>query len=101
MRKQTCNCHPYSPFHWAHLPGLSIFMEDQFFRAKGAKGMTASQIASVAVEDQRKVGKNVGSINKLGTQTKEKELAMIAYKQYGTYSRAHPNVKPTLNKHEL
>jgi len=35
MKKQTCNCHPYSPFHWAHNPQPSIFMQIQSFRAKG------------------------------------------------------------------
>jgi len=33
--------------------------------------------------------------------TKEKELALIAYKQFGIYSRAHPNIKPSKNKHEI
>jgi hypothetical protein len=42
-----------------------------------------------------------GSIINLGKTTKQKELALIAYKQFGIYSRAHPNVKPTLNKHEV
>jgi hypothetical protein len=95
-----CKCHPDSPFHWAHNPRPSLFAQDQLFKAKGADGLSTSQIASVAVEDQRKVGKNVGSIKNLGAQTKEKELALIAYKQFGTYSRAKPNIKPTLNKHE-
>jgi hypothetical protein len=26
---------------------------------------------------------------------------VIAYKQFSIHSRAHPGVKPTLNKHEL
>ena len=30
----------------------------------------------------------------------EKELAVIAYKQFGIFSRAKPNVKPSPNKHE-
>jgi len=96
-----CNCHPNSPFHWASNPHPSIFMQDHYFRAKGADGLTTSQIASVVVEDQRRVGKMSGSIANLGKATKEKELAMIAYKQFGIYSRAHPNIKPSKNKHEL
>jgi hypothetical protein len=29
-----------------------------------------------------------------------KEETLIAYKQFGIYSRAHPLSKPSLNKHE-
>jgi hypothetical protein len=36
MKKQTCNCHPDSPFHWRHNPRPSIFLQDVAFRAKGA-----------------------------------------------------------------
>lgn len=96
----TCKCHPNSPFLWASNPRDSIFMQDQHFRAKGTEGRSGSQIASAFVEVQRDMGKMVGSIPNLGKQTKEKELALLAYKQFGIYSRAHPNVKPTLNKHE-
>ena len=97
----NCNCHPNSPFHWAHNPRPSIFMQDHIFRAKGESGMTTSQLASVVVSEQRREGKMTGSIANLGRPTKEKELALIAYKQFGIYSRAHPNIKPTKNKHEL
>jgi len=97
----NCNCHPDSPFHWAHNPRPSIFMKDHQFRAKGESGMTTSQLASAVVEDQRKEGKMTGSIANLGRATKEKELALIAYKQFGIFSRAKPNVKPSPNKHEL
>jgi hypothetical protein len=78
-----------------------MFMKDHTFRAKGDSGMTTSQIASLVVQDQRKIGKMTGSIANLGRASKEKELAVIAYKQYGVYSRAHPNIKPTNNKHEI
>ena len=96
-----CNCHPDSPFHWASNPRDSMFMKDHTFRAKGDTGMTTSQISSALVEDQRKLGKMSGSIANLGRVTKQKELALIAYKQFGIYSRAQPNVKPSPNKHEL
>ena len=96
-----CKCRPDSPFHWAHNPRPSMFMQDVAFRAKGDSGMTTSQRASAVVEDQRKLGKMTGSIANLGRVTKEKEQALIAYKQFGIYSRAHPHVKPQLNKHEL
>jgi hypothetical protein len=96
-----CKCHPDSPFLWASNPRDSMFMKDHTFRAKGVDGKSAAQIASDFVESQRQIGKNVGTIKKLGSQTKEKELALIAYKQFGIYSRANPNVKPQLNKHEV
>jgi len=96
-----CNCHPLSPFLWASNPRDSMFMKDHTFRAKGDSGMTTSQISSALVEDQRKLGKMSGSIANLGRVTKEKELALIAYKQFGIYSRAHPNIKPSKNKHEI
>jgi hypothetical protein len=78
-----------------------MFMKDHTFRAKGDSGMTTSQISSALVEDQRKLGKMSGSIANLGRATKQKEQALIAYKQFGIYSRAHPNIKPTKNKHEI
>jgi hypothetical protein len=35
-----CNCHPYSPFHWAHNKQPSIFARDPAFRAKGIAATT-------------------------------------------------------------
>lgn len=40
MKKQTCTCHPNSPFHWAHNKQPSIFMQDAAFRAKGTAAST-------------------------------------------------------------
>jgi len=68
-----CNCHPYSPFHWARNPQPSIFANDVAFRPK-----------------KQQVYENL---------TQEENL--IAYKQFSIHSRAHPSVKPTQNKHEL
>lgn len=68
-----CKCHPYSPFHWDREPRDSIFLKDPFFRPK-----------------------NVKTYDNL---TKEENLT--AYKQFSIHSRAHPKVKPQLNKHEL
>jgi hypothetical protein len=59
-----CKCHPDSPFHWAHNPRPSIFLQDPIFRAKGA-------------------------------------MVSTDYRAFGIYSRAKPNVKPFLNKHEV
>jgi hypothetical protein len=96
-----CKCHSDSPFLWANNPRDSMFMKDHSFRAKGEDGKSGAQIAADFVETQRKLGKMPGTIKKLGARTKEKELALIAYKQFGIYSRAHPNIKPTKNKHEI
>jgi hypothetical protein len=40
MKKQPCKCHPDSPFHWAHNPRPSVFMQDVAFRAKGVVAST-------------------------------------------------------------
>ena len=40
MKKQTCKCHPDSPFHWMHNPQPSIFLRDVAFRAKGVAAST-------------------------------------------------------------
>jgi len=73
MRKQTCNCHPDSPFHWAYNPKPSIFVQDSAFRPK-----TPQSYAHLTKEENA-----------------------LAYRQFSIHSRAHPNVKPTMNKHEL
>jgi hypothetical protein len=68
-----CNCHPDSPFHWAHRPQASIFAGDVAFKAKA-----------------------VQTYDNLTT-----EENLVAYKQFSIHSRAHPKTKPQLNKHEL
>lgn len=68
--------------------------------AKGSQGKSGSQLATDVVEEKRKEGKMHGTIHNLGSRSKEKELALIAYKQFGIYTRAKPNVKPSLNKYE-
>lgn len=73
MKTQPCKCHPNSPFHWAHNPRPSIFAADPMFRAKG-----------VALDNNL---------------TKTENL--VAYKQFGIFSRAYPMSKPSPNKHEL
>jgi hypothetical protein len=73
MTKQTCNCHPDSPFHWAHVPRASIFVKDIAFRAK--------------------------TVQTYDNLTREENV--VAYKQFSIHSRAHPKIKPSKNKHEL
>jgi hypothetical protein len=68
-----CKCHPDSPFLWKKNPRPSMFIQDPHYRPKK-------------------------------TQVYEhltKEENVIAYKQFSIHSRAYPNVKPQMNKHEL
>lgn len=88
MKKQTCNCHPYSPFHWAHNPRPSIFIKDHTFRSKG-----------VIVTEHESYFTKEAELMMKSKETKEKELT--AYKQFGIFTRAHPNIKPSKNKHEI
>lgn len=83
-----CNCHPNSPFHWMHNKRPSIFIRDIAFRAKGIVVTEYDSFFSEEVDEQRK-----------SKEIKEKELT--AYKQFGIFARAHPNIKPSKNKHEI
>jgi hypothetical protein len=75
-------------------------MADHTYRAKGKDGRAWSDISSAVVETQRQMGKLPGTIHRLGATTKEKENALVAFKQFGVYSRAVVS-KPQLNKHQL
>jgi hypothetical protein len=73
MTAKKCKCHADSPFLWANNPRPSMFANDIAFKAK-----------------KQQVYENL---------TLEENL--IAYKQFSIHSRAHPNIKPQLNKHEI
>lgn len=95
----TCNCHPDSPFHWAEHPRDSIFYKDVTFRAKGNDGKSGAQIASATLNKRRETDPMLGTIKNIGVganRLKEEER-MLAYRQFGVYSRATPK-QP--NKHE-
>jgi hypothetical protein len=89
---------PKSPFNWYLRTEPSIFAQDAYFRPKGAQGRTGSQIMTEYVEKKRSEGIEPGSIIGLGKLSKEKEERLLAYKHFGTYSKAKPTKKP--NKHE-
>lgn len=97
--KQTCNCHPDSPFHWAHNQRPSVFMQDVSFRAKGASEKSIGQSQTETLERRRANGEMVGYMHGIGKHTVEKEKQLIAYKQFGVYSKAGPSLKKA-NKHE-
>lgn len=88
MKKQTCNCHPYSPFFWAKNPRPSIFVRDFFFRARGWT-VVGDEVIYIPPEPKDSKTKVI------------KENELTAYKEFGIFSRAKPNVKPTKNKHEI
>lgn len=91
---------PNSPFNWRMRTGPSIFAKDPYFRAK-VDGLTDSQRVSQIVETRRLNGKIPVVVYGLGNKdtVKDKENKLLAYKQFGTYSRAQPSKKP--NKHEV
>jgi hypothetical protein len=82
-----CKCHPDTPFHWKHNTRPSIFIRDIAFRVKGIVVTEAGSYFAEESDTQKKT-----------KDAKEKELT--AYKQFGIYLRANPNIKPSSNKHE-
>lgn len=93
------NQDPNNPFNWRLRTGPSIFAQDPYFRPK-ADGKTDSQRASDTVEARRKEGVDPGTLYGIGKPSKSKEEQMLAYKQFGTYSRAKPSSVRVPNKHE-
>jgi hypothetical protein len=91
-----CNCHPDSPFHWAEKQQLSIFARDNTFTAKNKEGQSIGQIVTTRLDKLREEGQAVGKISGL---SKKNEDAILAYKQFGVYSKAVPSVRKP-NKHE-
>lgn len=89
---------PRSPFNWKQDKRPSIFAQDVHFRPR-ASNKTAGQAATEVLDARRAAGPDPSTIYGLGAHTKEKELAMLAYKQFGIYSKAGPSLKKP-NKHE-
>lgn len=98
MAASKSKSEPLSPFNWRENKEPTIFYKDPHFRAKGPTGRSGSQIMADWVEQRRADGFEPSVVNNLGSDTKEKEERMLAYRQFGTYSRAQPGKKP--NKHE-
>lgn len=90
---------PSNPFNWRLRTTPSIFAQDPYFRTK-ADGKTDSQRATDTVEQRRSsTGIDPGTLFGLGRPSKEKERQLLAYKQFGIYSKASPSIKHP-NKHE-
>jgi hypothetical protein len=96
-----CKCHPSSPFHWAEHPQDSIFVKDVTFRAKGNDGKSGAQIATDVIEKRREINPMLGTLHSMGSREnrQKEEERMLAYRQFGVYSRATPTTKQP-NKHE-
>jgi hypothetical protein len=62
-----------TPFEWKKDPRPSIFMKDAAFKPRAAQ-----RYAHLTPEEN-----------------------VVAYKAFSVHSRAAPNTKPSLNKHEL
>lgn len=92
---------PDNPFMWAKYPRESIFVQDVTFRAKGADGKSAGQIAADVLEKRREVNPMLGTVHSIGSAAnrRKEEERMLAYRQFGVYSRATPSTKHP-NKHE-
>ena len=73
MTAKKCKCHPDSPFLWASNLKPSMFIKEVYFRPK--------------------------KVHTYDNLTQEENV--IAYKQFSIHSRAHPKIKPELNKHEI
>jgi hypothetical protein len=73
MTAKKCKCQLDSPFMWAKNPRSSIFANDIAYKPKKPQ-----------VYENLTLQENI-----------------VAYKQFSIHSRAHPNVKPQLNKHEI
>jgi hypothetical protein len=87
-----------NPFEWYKRTEPSIFAKDKYFTPK-ADGKTDSQRATDTVENLRSKGVDPGTLHHIGKPSKEKEDRLLAYKQFGTYSRAKPSARQP-NKHE-
>lgn len=95
------NKDPNNPFNWRHRTEPSIFAKDVYFRTR-SDGKTDSQRASDVVEAKKINGKSPTVVYGLGepkTKAKSKTDKLLAYKHFGTYSKATPSIKRP-NKHE-
>lgn len=87
-----------SPFLWRKDKRPSIFATDPMFTPR-SNGKSNSQMQTEAVERKREKGELPGHIDGLGKPSKKREEQLLAYKQFGIYSKARPSSKNP-NKHE-
>jgi hypothetical protein len=89
---------PTNPFNWRMRTEPSIFAKDVSFTPR-KNGKSNSEVQSEVIAQKVANGESPGSINNLGRHTAEKERKMLAYRQFGVYSKATPSIKHP-NKHE-
>lgn len=89
---------PHSPFNWRMRTEPSIFAKDVHFRPR-KEGKSNGEVQSDVIERKREQGELPGHIEGLGKSNKSKTERLLAYKHFGTYTRAAPSIKHP-NKHE-
>lgn len=89
-----------SPFNWRLRTGPSIFAKDVNFRPR-KDGKSIGEVQTEIVDSKRARGELPGNLYGLGSpaNAKAREERMLAYKQFGVYSKAVPSIKHP-NKHE-
>lgn len=86
-----------NPFNWRMRAEPSIFAKDLYFRTR-SDGKTDSQRSSEVTEAKKVNGKSPPVVPGLGQATRVRTEKLLAYKQFGVYSKAKPSKQP--NKHE-
>jgi hypothetical protein len=92
------NNDPRNPFNWRMRTGPSIFAQDPSFTPR-KDGKSNGEVQSAVIARKVAEGKSPGTIHNLGRQDKGKEAQVLAYRQFGVYSKATPSIKVP-NKHE-
>lgn len=87
---------PRSPFNWRLNKEPTIFAKDLHFRPR-SNGKSNSELQSQAITRRVAKGENPGTVP--GLSSKKRVETMLAYKQFGVFSRAEPTPKKP-NKHE-
>ena len=87
-----------SPFKWRESREPSIFATDPHFRAP-TSGKTNSEAQTEQVQRRRAQGELPGHIHNLGKPSKKREEQLLAYRQFGIYSKAQPSIR-VRNRHE-
>ena len=87
-----------SPFKWWESREPSIFAQDPYFRAPSS-GKTNSEAQTEQVQRRRAQGELPGHIHNLGKPSKKREEQLLAYRQFGVYSKAQPSIR-VRNRHE-
>jgi hypothetical protein len=72
-RPDGCNCHPDSPFLWAHNIRDSFAMEDRAMRTQGQAGLSKSHAATLNIERLDAQGKTLHLIKGIGKRSQREK----------------------------